>query len=180
MRISKENTTALVIDVQERLFPVMNDKEQLLNNTRILIRGLKELGIPVHFTQQYSKGLGETIDSVKSLVENFTYFEKTDFSCFDATEYKKKLIDSKADNVIICGIEAHVCVLQTAVDLKDAGFNPVIVADCISSRTAENKALALDRFRFENILTTSYESILFELARSAKAPEFKAISKLVK
>jgi nicotinamidase-related amidase len=180
MRITKENTAGLVIDIQERLFPVMNNKEQLLKNTQILIAGLKELGIPTHFTQQYSKGLGETLENVKSLVDNFTYFEKADFSCFDASEYKNALKESEVKNIIICGIEAHVCVLQTAVDLKEAGYNPIIVADCISSRSEENKALALERFRFENILTTSYESILFELARSAKAPEFKAISKLVK
>jgi nicotinamidase-related amidase len=180
MRITKENTTALVIDIQERLFPVMNEKEQLLSNTQILIKGVKELGITTHFTQQYTKGLGETLDSVKSLVDDFTYFEKTDFSCFDAEEYKKALKTSGMKNVIICGIEAHVCVLQTAIDLKEAGYNPIIVADCISSRSADNKAIALDRFRHEGIMLTSYESILFELTRSAKAPEFRAISKLVK
>jgi nicotinamidase-related amidase len=83
-------------------------------------------------------------------------------------------------NVIICGIESHVCVLQTAIDLKTKGYNPVVVYDCISSRSKQNLKLAIERFRYEGILITSYESILFELTRGANEPAFKAISKLVK
>jgi len=91
-----------------------------------------------------------------------------------------KLSELGAKNIIICGIESHVCVLQTAVDLKDAGFNPIVVMDCVSSRTKENIELVKERFRYEGIMMTSYESILFEITRSSAAPEFKAISKLVK
>jgi nicotinamidase-related amidase len=91
---------------------------------------------------------------------------------------KLKVLEAK--NIIICGIESHVCVLQTAVDLKKEGFNPIVVMDCVSSRTKENIEMAKERFRHEGIMMTSYESILFELTRSSVAPEFKAISKLVK
>lgn len=180
MRITKENTTALIIDIQERLFPVMYEKETLLKNCEILIAGLKELTIPTFVTQQYSKGLGKTLSEIKSVIPDFGFIEKRDFSCCDEPEVIKKLQETGAKNVIICGIEAHVCVLQTAVDLKEAGFNPVVVADCISSRNSENLELAKERFRFEGIMMTSYESILFELTRSSAAPEFRAISKLVK
>lgn len=180
MRITKENTSALFIDFQERLFPVMNEKETLLKNTKILIEGLSILGMPTAFTQQYTKGLGETIDELRSHVPCFEAFEKSDFSCFGADQYMDFLLQHQSKTIILCGIEAHVCVLQTAVDLKEAGYHPIVVTDCISSRTAASTEIALDRFRFENIMMASCESILFELTRSAKAAEFRAISKLVK
>lgn len=180
MRISKENTVGLIIDLQERLFPVMSNKETLLKNCQILTEGLNILNIPTIVSQQYSKGLGETLPEIKSLIPDFNPIEKTDFSCFDVPEIVEKLKELNTKNIIICGIESHVCVLQTAVDLKAAGLNPIVVMDCVSSRSEDNYELAKERFRLEDIMMTSYESILFELTRSAGAPEFRAISKLVK
>ncbi|HDR52133.1 MAG TPA: hydrolase [Mariniphaga anaerophila] len=180
MRITKENTTGLVIDIQERLFPAMWEKEKFLKNCQILIHGLNELGLPLLVTQQYTKGLGETVEGIKSVLPDFQSIEKRDFSCCDEPQVNLKLAELQIKNVIICGIESHVCVLQTAIDLKEAGFNPVVVMDCVSSRTQESIELAKERFRFEGIMMTSVESILFELTRSSAAPEFKTISKLVK
>lgn len=180
MRIERENTIGLVIDIQERLVPAMEESEQLVENCGKLIQGLQILGLPLLVTQQYTKGLGETIDEIKSLIPDFEYIEKKDFSCFEEAIVAEKLALSGAKNVIICGIESHVCVLQTAIDLKEAGYVPVVVVDCIASRSFDNVDLALERFRYEGIMMTSYESILFELTRSAAAPGFKEISKLVK
>lgn len=180
MRITKESTTALFIDFQERLFPAMNEKQTLLKNTKILVEGLNILGIPMAFTQQYTKGLGETIDELRLLVPDFKPFEKTDFSCLGVKEYSDFLQHHQRKTIILCGIEAHVCLLQTAVDLKEAGYKPIVVTDCISSRTTLNKEGAIERFRYEQIMMCTCESILFELTSSAKAAEFKAISKLVK
>ncbi len=180
MRIIREDTIGLVIDIQDRLLPVMANKVSLLKNCQILIKGLQELAIPLLITQQYTKGLGETNIEIKSAVDNFTYIEKSEFSCCDTPSFAAKLSELTTKNVIICGIEAHVCVLQTAIDLKSSGYNPIIVMDCISSRLAENIKLAKERFRFESIMMTSYESLLFELTRTSSAPEFKAISKLIK
>lgn len=180
MRIIKENTTALFIDFQERLFPTMNEKEVLLKNVKMLVEGLNILGIPIAFTQQYTKGLGETLEELKSLVPDFAPIEKTDFSCFGAEEYTAFLLHHQSKTIILCGIEAHVCVLQTAVDLKEHGYFPIVVTDCITSRNVISKESAVDRFHYENIMTATCESILFELTRSAKAEEFRAISKLVK
>ena len=180
MRITTENTIGLIIDIQERLFPVMFEKEKLLNNCLILTQGLSELNIPQIVSQQYTKGLGETLPEIKLATQNFEYHEKRDFSCCDEQSIFDRIRELKAKNIIICGIESHVCVLQTAVDLKDSGLNPIVVMDCVSSRTKENLELAKERFRFEGIMMTSYESILFELTRSSKATEFRAISKLVK
>ena len=180
MRITKENTIGLIIDIQERLFPAMDEKEILLKNCGILIQGLIELKLPLIVTQQYTKGLGDTIQEIKSVIPDFNFIEKRDFSCCDEPSVIEKLKELKVKNIIICGIESHVCVLQTAVDLKEAGFKPVVVMDCVSSRTKENIELAKERFRYEGILMTSFETILFELTRSSASLEFKAISKLVK
>lgn len=180
MRITKEKTVGLIIDIQERLFPVMWENQLLLRNCEKLVSGLEKLSVPIFATQQYSKGLGETLPEIKSLISDFDYIEKSDFSCCDEPVFLKKLKESGAKNIVICGIESHICVLQTAIDLKAIGLNPIVIMDCVSSRNKENIELAKERFRFEGIMMTSYESILFELTRSAGAPEFRAISKLVK
>lgn len=180
MRIKKENTVGLIIDIQDKLFPVMWEKEVLLKNCQILISGLSELKISLIATQQYTKGLGETLPEIKSLIPSFTFIEKRDFSCCDEPTFSEKLKELSAKNIVICGIESHVCVLQTAVDLKELGLNPIVVMDCVSSRTNKNIECAKERFRHEGIMMTSYESILFELTRSSESPEFRAISKLVK
>lgn len=180
MRILADNTTALVIDLQERLVPVVSNKEQLIKNCQILIQGLQALDIELAVTHQYSKGLGVTIPEIQECITNFQPIEKADFSCLDEVGYASWLKETGKKNVIICGVESHVCVLQSAIDLKDAGYNPIVVLDCVSSRTEENKAMGIERLRHEGIMVTSYESILFELTRSAKAPAFKTISKLVK
>lgn len=180
MRITKENTIGLIIDIQERLVPAMFEKEILIKNCSTLIEGLAALNVPMLVTQQYTKGLGETADEIKAVIPDFAFIEKRDFSCCDEPAVLEKLESLNAKNIIIGGIESHVCVLQTAVDLKAAGYNPVVVMDCVSSRVAQSIELAKERFRYEGILMTSCESILFELTRSSVAPEFKAISMLVK
>lgn len=180
MRITKENTIGLVVDIQERLVPAMFEKETLLKNCQVLISGLNEIGIQLIVTQQYTKGLGDTAEEIREVVPGFNYIEKRDFSCCDEPVFAERLKELNAKNIIICGIESHVCVLQTAVDLKATGYNPVVVMDCVSSRVPASIEIARERFRFEGIMITSYESILFELTRSAATPEFKAISKLVK
>ncbi|WP_321288988.1 isochorismatase family protein [uncultured Sunxiuqinia sp.] len=180
MRITRENTVGLIVDIQERLVPAMAEKQTFLNNTKILIEGLQTLSLNLLATQQYTKGLGDTIPEISSLIKDFRPIEKRDFSCCDEAVVADELKMNGAHNVIVCGIESHVCVMQTAIDLKESGYNPIVVMDCVSSRTLKNVELAADRFRFEGIMMTSYESILFELTRSAAASEFKSISKLVK
>ncbi|MFA9392957.1 MAG: isochorismatase family protein [Prolixibacteraceae bacterium] len=180
MRINKENTVSLVIDIQERLLPVMDAKEEFLAKTKMLIEGLNELEIHILLTQQYTKGLGETNGEISQLIKEFSPIEKTSFSCYHEPAFVEALEEVDAVNVIICGIESHVCVLQTAVDLKEAGYHPIVVFDCVTSRKAFDKQLALERFRYENIMVTSCESILFELTKNAKSTPFKAISKIVK
>lgn len=180
MRIIKEQTACVIIDMQERLFPAMNHKEKLLGNCLKLIQGLNELSVPIIATQQYTKGLGETLPEINQLIQPFEYIEKTDFSCVEEPRFSEELKQLNKNFILLCGIESHVCVLQTAIDLKDTGYQPVAVVDCISSRFENDYLQALERYKQENILTTTCESILFELLRSASSTHFKAISKLVK
>ncbi len=180
MRLEKEHTACLVIDIQERLFPVMSGKEEFLQNTTLLIRGLQILGVPVMVTQQYTKGLGETMPEIRACFPDFQFTEKREFSCCDEPSVMQHLFASGVENVILCGIESHVCVLQTAIDLKAAGLHPIVVMDAVTSRFASSIDLARERFRHEGIMMTSAESVLFELLRSSASPAFKEISKLVK
>ncbi len=180
MRITKDNTIAVIVDIQERLFPHIYDNNQLRENVTKLINGLQILQVPFIITEQYSKGLGKTIEPVAGLFCGVEPVEKLTFSCCDEPEFMGKVQASGRQNVLLSGIETHVCVLQTALDLKAAGFNPVIVEDCVSSRKLKDKEIALKRLHQEGVLFTSYESILFELCQIAGTGEFKAISKLVK
>ena len=179
MRISKEACSGLVIDIQEKLFLHMDQKDELLRKCLILLKGLQVLKVPVMITEQYPKGLGPTLDQVNQAFGLVNPIEKISFSCCHEPAFVESLEHFKRNTIIICGIEAHVCVLQTVIDLIDSGFRPVVVADCTSSRNAEDKRISLDRMREEGAVITTCESMLFELARVAGNEEFKAISRLV-
>jgi nicotinamidase-related amidase len=180
MRIETNDTIGLVIDMQERLYPHIHGHEQLTKNTEILIEGLKALGIKIIGTEQYTKGLGFTIAPLKSLLTDITFIEKQAFSCCDEPRFFESLNLTGARNVVIAGIEAHVCVMQTAIDLIANGYVPIIVEDCISSRRPNDKQIALERMHSEGAVITTVESILFELLRYSGTETFKKIAKLIK
>jgi hypothetical protein len=180
MRIERENSAGLVIDIQGKLFPHMDQKETLLRKCTTLIEGLKVLGVPLVITEQYPKGLGATVEDIAKLVAGDPLVEKLTFSCCDEPAVLQTVPFQNRKTILICGIEAHVCVLQSVVDFLAAGYLPVVVEDCISSRSPEDKRVAVERMRSEGAILTTCESILFELARVAGTEEFKAISRLVK
>ena len=176
MRIERDNTVALVIDYQEKLVPVMDEKERLIQNSSILLAGLKYLGVPMIVTQQYTKGLGITVQEIREAMESDDYIDKISFTAFDSV--KEQIMDKKF--VIVCGIEAHICVLQTVIDLVEEGFVPVVVEDCISSRKPNDKEVAIRRMLEEGAIVTTYESLLFELLKIAGTEESKRIQRLIK
>lgn len=180
MRIPKEDTAAVVVDVQERLFPHIYDHEQLEQNLVKLIQGVKILGLPLIVTQQYTRGLGPTIPAVAEAVGEFTPLEKLTFSCCGDQGFMDAVKALGRKHILLMGIEAHVCVLQTALDLLEQGFQPVVIEDCISSRRLNDKRVALRRMIQEGVMLSTYESILFELCMVAGTDQFKAISRLVK
>lgn len=180
MRILQKETAAIVVDIQEKLFPHIHDGEKILQNCLKLIEGLQILSIPVIVTQQYTKGLGPTVQSVIQKFPEFRYIEKLSFSCFDEPAFTEQIKTSGKKYIILCGIESHVCVLQTCIDMLAAGLIPVIAEDCVSSRKLNDKLVAIERMRQEGARITTMESILFELVRRADAETFKSISKIVK
>ena len=180
MRFLKEHSAALIIDIQERLFPLIWEHENLARNTAILIGGLKVLGVPVFATEQYVKGLGPTVQPIAVALGELARIEKQAFSCCDEPFIMEKIAVSGRENIIIAGIESHVCILQTVIDLKHNGYHPVVMEDCISSRKENDKKIAVERMRQEGAIITTYESILFELLRYSGTEQFKAISRLVK
>lgn len=179
MSISLDNVMALAIDFQEKLVPAMHEKENLIKRSEILLKGLSELDVNIITSQQYTKGLGMTIPQLREILGN-EYFDKRAFSCYKDADILQKIKELDKKYIIICGIEAHICVLQTCLDLAEAGFVPVLVTDCTSSRKQSDMNNALLRMAKTDTLFTTSESILFELMGSASHPSFRTISNLIK
>jgi len=180
MRIENEKAAALIIDFQEKLFPHIFENTVVQKNVSRLIEGLKILHIPILVTEQYPKGLGSTIMPLKNILPGIESFEKISFSCCDDNDVMNAIQKLKRNFIIIAGIEAHVCVLQTVIDLIYTGFTPVVVTDCISSRKEIDKVFAIERIKKEGAILVTYESVLFELCRVAGSEKFKSISAIVK
>lgn len=176
MRIEREDTAALIIDFQEKLVPAIADSVELMKRVQTLLKGLKTLKIPMIVTQQYTKGLGMSVSEIWEASGVKDYQDKIEFSGLKAVEpliYGKKYI-------LVCGVEAHCCVLQTVIDLTAAGYIPVLVTDCIGSRKIVDLNIAVERAKQEGAVLTTYEAILFELLKSAGTPFCKEILRLVK
>lgn len=180
MKIKAQDCVYVQVDVQERLFPHITDNMELEENLITLVKGLKLHEIPMIVNEQYKKGIGETIPSLRELTDEYPHFEKTTFSCCGQDEGLSAIKASGKKFVILAGIETHVCVLQTALDLLEEGLQPVLVTDCVNSRKKKDNQMAIQRLIQAGVIPTTYESLLFELTVNAKNPVFKEISKLVK
>ncbi len=176
-KLVKEDCLLLIIDIQEKLIPVIFQQELVIKNTNILLKGIEILNVPIIVTEQYPKGLGNTCSEIL-LSENQTIDEKMTFSCVLTDSIFEKIKTKK--QIILCGVEAHICVLKTAFDLAEKNFEVHVVADAVSSRTMDNKLYALQRLRQANIYIDTAEMVLFQLLDLAGTEEFKAISKLIK
>lgn len=178
--IPKRDEVAFVlVDIQERFLPVIHNIETVIDNANKLVSGASILKVPLIVTEQYPKGLGRTVDEI-ALCEGQEIIEKTSFGCFGCDGFVNKLGEMDAKSLVVFGIEAHVCVLKTALEAVARGYEVHVVADAVSSRTAENKALALARLRQSGVFIASTEMVLFQLMDRSGTDEFKAISKLVK
>lgn len=180
MRILKEESAAVIVDIQERLLPHIHESDILLTNCLKLIEGLKVLSVPMLITQQYTSGLGQTVPSVVQMIPDFKFIEKLSFSCCGEPIFETELARLGKKDIILCGIESHVCVLQTCLDLLEAGKRVFVVEDCVSSRKPNDKRTAIERMSREGALITTLESLLFELTRVAGNETFKNISRIVK
>ena len=181
-RIVRENTQAMIIDVQERLTPHIYDHENIIKKTVTLIKGLQALNIPIMLNEQYKKGLGDSLPELRDVLEgdNAKSFEKVTFSACDNNDTWHHLAQQNRSTVLLIGVEAHVCVLQTALDLLDNGMQPVIIGDAVGSRFPYDKKQAIRRIRRAGGIISTVETILFELCRSSEDPAFKTILNLIK
>ncbi len=175
-----ENSILVVIDIQDSLAQVMHEKETLFENLEKIIKGATILGIPMIVTEQVPEKLGATIPKISSLLDTVRPIPKSSFSCCGEALFMRELEDIKRTQILVAGIESHVCVYQTTVDLIRKGYEAHIVTDCISSRTADNKTLGIERMTSEGAKPTSVEMALFELLKSAGGDRFRKISRLVK
>jgi nicotinamidase-related amidase len=178
--LNVEKTALVIIDVQEKLSRVMHEKEKLFQNLQKLIKGMQILDIPIIITEQNPNGLGPTVPEIAPLLTDIKPITKFSFSCCDEEPFIREIEKLNRKQILLAGIETHVCVYQTAIDLIEAVYEAHTVVDCVSSRTQENKNLALDKMQSEGTKLTSVEIVLFELLRTAKSPKFKELSKIVK
>ncbi len=175
-----EHCCLIVVDVQGKLAELMHEKEILFRNVQILIKAAKILEIPILWCQQCPQSLGPTSPQIAELLAGCEPIDKATFSCAADEDFKAALAGLSRRQIILAGIETHVCIYQTAADLLAEGYSVDIVADAVSSRTLDNKQVALRRLSTQRANITSTEMALFELLKTADNPKFKQIAKLIK
>ena len=183
MLVSAARSSLLLVDMQERLLPAMNGGAEAQARCEIVLKAARALDVPVTVSEQYPGGLGHTVPGLRSELGGAAVFEKLSFSCWQDPALKERMIalhEGGRPLVILAGIEAHVCVLQTAADLSAAGFGVFAVADAMASRAPSSHALALDRLRQNGVAVITAEMAVFELLGRAGTPEFKALSALLR
>jgi len=175
--IDAEKSCLLVVDVQERLIPAIHDGERVIRNTGWLMRIAGELGVPVLMSEQYPRGLGHTVAELRDLMPAGEIVEKLHFSCAASPECRKRLDVIGRRQVVVAGIEAHVCVLQTALGLLRDGFEVYVVAEATSSRRAADAELAVERLRHDGVRIVGREMVAFEWLHRAGTDRFRDVSK---
>jgi nicotinamidase-related amidase len=180
VKLDRSRAVLVVIDVQEAFRPAVLDFEQVAHNTGVLVQGARRMRVPVLVTEQYPKGLGNTAPEVAEHLDGIAPLEKTCFSAVDADGFHSALGELQRDQLLLCGIESHVCVNQTAEDLLAGGFEVHVATDAVSSRTEHNRELGIHKMERSGAHLTSVETALFELLRAAGTPEFKDVQKLVR
>lgn len=181
IKLSRESAALAVIDMQEAFRPVMPDFAEVAARIATAVEGARLLEIPVIVTEQYPKGLKHTAEEIIArLPAELKAIEKTCFSSCGSDDFVSRLISRNKKQVLVCGIEAHICVLQTSLDLLERGFEVFLLVDCITSRKAENKQVALARLTQAGAILSTLEMSLFEMMGGADSPQFKAIQNLIK
>lgn len=177
--LRKNDTVVVIVDIQGRLAEIMADRDALFENAKRLIRGARAFGLPLICTEQIPEKLGPTSPEIAQLITE-TPIPKNTFSCAGEPTFVEALEETRCNSVLLAGIETHICVYQTAIDLKENGYDVHLVTDAVSSRTPQNRALGIDRIARAGVELTSVEMALFELQRVADGDVFRQIIKIVK
>ena len=178
--LSKDDSVLIIVDIQERLANAMQVKDQVINNCLHLIELAKLYKIPVILTEQYPKGLGPTVDAIRNALPAYQSIEKSSFSCCGEPNFSGAIRDLMRKTVVLTGMETHVCVLQTCLDLLQQGFHVHLVKDAVCSRSKENWETGIEFMRDAGAVITCTETVLFQLLKVAGTDEFRAISKRIK
>ncbi len=178
--LDKEDTVLLIIDIQEKLAAVMKERDRVVRNNLHLIELAKTAGMPVMVTEQYSKGLGQTVAEIREALPFYRPIEKMTFDCCGQPAFLEDLKEHGKRNVLLTGMETHICVLQTCIGLLRDGVNVHIVGDAACSRTAENWKTGIEFMREAGAVVTSTETALFQLLKAAGTEEFRKISQRIK
>lgn len=178
-RLEKENAILLIIDLQEKLMKAMKDREKVYKNTNLLIAAAKQLNIPIIVTEQYPRGLGQTVAEIEENLPQCSKVEKTSFSA--CTQSLKEILGGiPQKTVIVTGSETHICVFQTVRDLLEDGYEVYLVRDAVCSRFDENYENGLELMKDIGAVITTAETVVFDLLKEAGTPDFKVISPLLK
>ena len=176
----KDNTGLIVVDVQGKLAYLVDDSTRLISNCVKLIKGSNELGLPIILLEQNPEKLGATVDELTTILTDITPITKYTFDACASLDFLNSVKNINVDTWLVCGIEAHICVYQTARGLLEHGYNVELVSDCVSSRTSLNKQLAMERLQVCGVEITSLEMCLYELVKDCRKPDFKQILDLVR
>jgi nicotinamidase-related amidase len=179
--LDTDKTALVVVDLQEAFRHPINDFAQIASRASIAVRGFLALGLPIIVTEQYPKGLGRTAEEILfSLPDDFEFVEKTTFSSCGANPFLEKLCKLEISQVVLCGLETHICVNQTAHDLLTEAFEVHILTDAVGSRFTQDKETALRKMQMNGVVPSTVEMALFELLRDSKHEQFKEIQNLIK
>ncbi len=178
--LNREDTALLIIDIQENLWNAMYNRDEIEKNARTLVELATKVEIPIILTAQYKKGIGPAIKSLNERLIDVEEIEKLSFNCFDVEPFRDRLFSVDRKTLLIAGIEAHICVLQTALAAVEHGFRVHIVADATGSRTEKNHKIGLERMRDAGCVITSAETAAFEIIKEAGTPLFKDMLKIIK
>lgn len=180
MRAYIEDSVVILVDIQERLVPAMYRGEETVKSCVSFIRGLQILEVPILAARQYPKGLGDLVEPIREALGDYETYDKMTFSVYGDPKMKERLREMGRKNIFIFGIETHICVLQSVIDLQNDGYQVYLVSDCATTRKETDHQMAIERALAEGALVTTREAALYELLREAGSDQFKQISKLVK
>ncbi len=178
--LDKDRSALVLVDFQERLFPNVCEHQRVLTRINLLLTAAKLLQVPLVITEQYPRGLGKTIEEISKACPEAQPLEKMSFSCVAAPGFTDRLFSLKRDQVVLAGIEAHICVAQTALDLASRGESVFVVADATASRRPLDAQTALQRLERSGLTITTAEAVVFEWLRRAGTEEFKALQPMLK
>ena len=179
-RLRVSRTQLLIVDVQPRLLPKIHEHELVLDRAVRCVQAARVLGLPITISEQYTSALGQTTPALREAAGDCPRFEKMTFSCWGAPELQRRLLDVERQSVLLVGIETHVCVLQTALDLLEVGLRPVVLVDAVGSRFARDRDVALDRLRSAAVELNTVESAVFELLERAGTDVFRRVLPILK